>query len=36
LLEVKSDDVIQKPVDKENFIYKVKEALSDNHDGLRK
>jgi two-component system, OmpR family, response regulator ChvI len=36
LLEVKPDDVIQKPVDKENFIYKVKEALSDNHEGPRK
>jgi DNA-binding response OmpR family regulator len=36
LPEVKSGDVIQKPVDKENFIYKVKAVLSDNHEILGK
>jgi CheY-like chemotaxis protein len=31
LPEIKYDDVIQKPVDKENFIYKVKAALYNNN-----
>ena len=32
LPEIKTDDVIQKPVDKENFIYKVKAALFNNRE----
>ena len=32
LPEIKYDDVIQKPVEKENFIYKVKAALYNNND----
>jgi two-component system, OmpR family, response regulator ChvI len=31
LPEIKYDDVIQKPVDKENFIYKIKAALYNNN-----
>ena len=34
LPEIKTDDVIQKPVDKENFIYKVKAAIFDNYEIL--
>ncbi|HJT46774.1 MAG TPA: response regulator [Nitrososphaeraceae archaeon] len=33
LPEIKRDDVIQKPVDKEDFVYKVKAALYSNSNG---